>query len=102
MNKKEEQYFWDRNIKPNNKWFWLTKLKWRLRIFGHRTKKIYTLNTGFNINSGLLHKVLWIMIGLMLLQMVIGIINDSVYLIYPNYGNNTQIIRDFLTDLGAS
>ena len=96
----EEQYLWEKNIKPGNKHFWLTKLKWRIGLIGHKKKEIKTISEfGFNFN--LIYKAMWILIVLMGLQMLILIVKETVYLVYPNYGNNTQIIRDFLIELGA-
>ena len=99
----EEKHLWEKNIKLGNKHLWINKLKWKLRLIPKpKTKSLKSVDDfGLNINIGWIYKAAYILVILMILQAAILIIKESVYLIYPNYGNNTQIIRDFLVELGA-
>ena len=99
----KEKHFWDKNIKSGNKNLWINKLKWKLRLIPNPKAKTIKTARDFdlNIKIGWIYKAAYILVALMILEAAIGVVRSSVYLIYPNYGNNTQIIRDFLVELGA-
>jgi len=102
----KERELWERNIAPENKRLWLTTIRWKLRLFNRKVRKMKTPDDfSFDLSfhwSTPIGKLMLIMVVLMCLQLVIQIVKETVYLVYPNYGNNTQIIRDFIESIGAS
>jgi hypothetical protein len=103
MTEKDESYFWERNIKPVNDRLWFTLLRWRFKMYSYPIRKVKKPDDfGLNFDINLLYKLALILIGLTILSTFVILIKDVVYLVYPNYGNNSMIIRDFIKEIGAN
>jgi len=102
MTEKDEKELWDKNIKPNNKFLWITQLKWKFYLAGQwvKRRKIFSVDD-VNWSMDDIYKLVYILLIIMILSMAVNLIKDVVYLVYPNYGNNTMIIRDFLNGIGS-
>jgi len=103
MPEKNEKEFWDENIKKENKFLWLTTLKWQLYLSGQWIKRRKILSVDdVNWSMDDIYKLIYILVIIMILSTFVALIKDVVYLVYPNYGNSTMIIRDFLNGMGGS
>lgn len=101
MAEKDEKELWEKNIKPENKFLWITQLKWKFYLAGQWVKRRKILHVDdVNWSMDDIYKLIYVVLILMIISMAISIIKDVVYLVYPNYGNNTMIIRDFLSGIG--
>ena len=89
---KEEKDLWEKNIKPENKRLWLTKLKWRFYLIGmHFTKKrrIRGIKDLTWTMDDVIPMII-LMFGIMCVSMAVVVVKSIVELIWPNYFPQTQ------------